>query len=154
MEKKATILVTLLAAFLCIASLSAVASAQCDHNVTVSEVLCQQATTAGWFYNETHGNWNPYEVVYTPLFHIDVDGEDYYGFCINYEVGIDAGNNFTASIYPAEPTCKNNSIAYILNNWIIDDGHCSNVSAGQSAVWYFWYIDEGFCSLENPQYNH
>jgi uncharacterized repeat protein (TIGR01451 family) len=42
-----------------------------------------------------------------------------------------------------------------LNNWIIDRDHCDNVSAGQSAVWYFWYIDEGFCSSGTPlQYNH
>jgi len=125
--------------------------------VTVLDVLCTGDTTAGWFYSETNGSWDPYDnSVPTPLFHLmdNTVEEDYYGFCINYEVGIDKGDNFMASVYTAKPTCKNNSIAYILNNWIIDKDHCTNVSAGQSAVWYFWYINDTFCGLFEPQYNH
>ncbi|MCK4732384.1 MAG: carboxypeptidase regulatory-like domain-containing protein, partial [Methanophagales archaeon] len=45
-------------------------------------------------------------------------------------------------------------IAYILNNWIIDCAHRDNVSAGQSAVWYFVYINEIFCRDGTPEYNH
>jgi uncharacterized repeat protein (TIGR01451 family) len=84
----------------------------------------------------------------------NTEGEDYYGFCINYTAPINVSNTFNASVYTAEPTCKNNSIAYILNNWTINCDNCANVSAGQSAVWYFTYINESFCGLGTPQYNH
>ena len=30
----------------------------------------------------------------------------------------------------------------------------SNVSAAQSAIWYFWYLNDTFCSLGAPSYNH
>jgi len=165
MIRKTAILVALLATFLCIASLSPFASAKppCDHNVTVVGLHCEGSTTEGWFYNETGWNYsaycgcaNPGYHDHTPLFHLrdNTVGEDYYGFCINYTVPINASDIFNASIYTAAPTCKNNSIAYILNNWTIDIGHCDNVSAGQSAVWYFWYIDEPFCRGGEAEYNH
>ena len=154
MKNKTMILITLLAIFLCIASFSSV-SAQplCDHNVTVLETCCNETMTEGWFYNGT--GWN-YSAVYTPLLHLmdNTDETDYYGFCINYTLPINETDTFNASVYVAEPTCKNNSIAYILNNWTIDCNNCSNVSAGQSAVWYFWYINDTFCGLGTPQYNH
>ncbi|MBE9573284.1 MAG: DUF11 domain-containing protein, partial [Proteobacteria bacterium] len=156
-RKTAILVVALLATFLCIASLSPFASAlpPCDHNVTVIDLFCIGAgdTTTGWFYNET--GWHP-ATDHTPLFHLrdNTDGEDYYGFCINYTVPIGEGDVFNASIDTAEPTCKNNSIAYILNNWTIDGAHCANVCAGQSAVWYFSYIYEPFCNLGDPKYNH
>ena len=158
MIRKTATVVALLAALLCITSLSSVASAQpCDHNVTVLDICCNTTQTFGWFYNETSGKWNYSSTEhpdYTPLFHLDVDGNKYYAYCINYEVPLRVGDTFNASKYIAEPTCKNNSIAYILNNWTIDCDHCDNVSAGQSAVWYFWYINETFCSLGTPRYNH
>jgi len=165
-KEKTAIVVAILATFLCIASLSPFASAQppCDHNVTVDDVCCydpgnDRYQTYGWFYNETTGNWNysspdPDED-WTLLFHLDVDyGDKYWAYCINYTAPLWIGDTFNASIYPVEPTCKNNSIAYILNNWIIDCDNCDNVSAGQSAVWYFWYIDEPFCSGGEAKYNH
>jgi len=156
MVRKTATVVALLAALLCIASLSSVASAQpCDHNMTIDSACCTNTTTEGWFYNVTNASWD-YITRYTPLFHIidNTIGEGYYGFCINLTVPVSPGQTFNASKYTAEPTCRNNSIAYILNNWTIDCAHCDNVSAGQSAVWYFWYINETFCSLGAPQYNH
>ena len=154
-RKTAILIAALLAAILYIASFSSVASVQppCDWNVSVLSVCCDTTQTFGWFYNETTG-WNYSVNDYTPLFYLDVDGDKYYAYCINYEVPLSVGDTFNASKYTAEPTCKNNSIAYILNNWTIDCAHCANVSAGQSAVWYFWYINETFCSLGTPQYNH
>ncbi len=125
----------------------------CDRNVSVLDVCCDTTQTWGWFYNETT-KWVYSTADYTPLFKLSVDGDNYYAYCVNYEVSLTPGNTFNASIYTAEPTCKNNSIAYILNNWTIDCPHCTNVSAGQSAVWYFAYIDDIFCSLGTPQYNH
>jgi uncharacterized repeat protein (TIGR01451 family) len=125
----------------------------CDHNVNVLDVCCENTQTWGWFYNETT-KWVYSTADYTPLFHLNVDGEDYYAYCINYEAPLTPGDTFNASIYAAEPTCKNNSIAYILNNWTIDCTHCDNVSAGQSAVWYFTYIKEIFCRGGTPEYNH
>ncbi|MCK4527692.1 DUF11 domain-containing protein [candidate division WOR-3 bacterium] len=137
-----------------------VASAQpCDHNVTVEDTCCLSSQTYGWFYNETTGNWNysspsPHED-WTFLFYLDVDyGDKYWAYCINYTAPLWTGDTFNASIYNAEPTCKNNSIAHILNNWTYSCAHCENVSASQSAIWYFWYINESFCRLDNPQYNH
>jgi len=158
MIRKTATVVALLAALLCIASLSSVASAQpCDHNMTIDSACCTGATTTteGWFYNVTNTSWD-YITRRTPLFHImdNTIGEDYYGFCINLTVPVSPPQTFNASVYIAEPTCKNNSIAYILNNWTIDCDHCYNVSAGQSAVWYFWYINETFCRLGTPRYNH
>jgi uncharacterized repeat protein (TIGR01451 family) len=162
-RKTAIFVAALLAAFLCIALLSPFASAQpCDHNVTVLTHCCGHTTTEGWFYNVTGWHYSPYCAVcganhdHTPLFHLNdnTDEEDYYGFCINYTVPIDENDVFNASICTAEPTCKNNSIAYILNNWTIDCDHCANVSAGQSAVWYFTYIDESFCRDGMPTYDH
>ena len=153
MIRKTAAVVALLAALLCIASLSSVASAQpCDHYVNVSKFYCNE-TTAGWFYDGT--NWSYYDNnVSTYLFQLTVDGDTYNALCINFTVLIHEGDKFNASKYTAEPTCKNNSIAYILNNWTIDPYHCANVSAGQSAIWYFWYINETFCRLGTPQYNH
>jgi len=152
MRKTATV-VALLAALLCITSLSSVASAQpCDHNVEVLELYCGGKTTAGWFYDGT--SWGYYDDLPTYLFQLMVDGDTYNALCINLTAYLRKGDTFNASKYTAEPTCKNNSIAYILNNWTIDPYHCDNVSAGQSAVWYFWYINETFCSLGTPQYNH
>ena len=156
MIKKTATVLALLAALLCIASLSSVATAQpCDHNMTIDSACCPGVTTEGWFYNVTNTSWD-YITRHTPLFHIidNTIGDDYYGFCINLEVPVTPPQTFNASVYTAEPTCKNNSIAYILNNWTIDCDHCDNVSAGQSAVWYFWYINETFCSIGTPRYNH
>ena len=153
MIRKTSTVVALLAALLCIASLSSIASAQppCDHHVNVLKFYCDE-TTAGWFYNGT--SWSYYDNVSTYLFQLTVDGDTYNALCINFTVYISEGDKFNASKYTAEPTCKNNSIAYILNNWTIDPDHCDNVSAGQSAVWYFWYINETFCRLGTPRYNH
>ena len=153
MIRKTATVVALLAALLCIASLSSIASAQppCDHHVNVLKFYCDE-TTAGWFYNGT--SWSYYDNVSTYLFQLTVDGDTYNALCINFTVYISEGDKFNASKYTAEPTCKNNSIAYILNNWTIDPDHCDNVSAGQSAVWYFWYINETFCRLGTPRYNH
>lgn len=133
-----------------------VASADCDRNVTVLDVCCEGTQTWGWFYNYTNATpeWEYTTDDRTPLFNLSVDGVQHYGFCINYLVPLAPGNTFNASIYTAEPTCKNNSIAHILNNWTIDCGNCANVSAGQSAVWYFWYINGTFCNLSSPSYNH
>ena len=41
-----------------------------------------------------------------------------------------------------------------MNNWTIDCDHLSNVSAAQSAIWYFWYLNDTFCSRDTPKYNH
>jgi len=158
-KEKTAIVVVILATFLCIASLSPFASAQCDHNVTVDGVCCGSNQTFGWFYNETGWSYSSTDHPdYTSLFILSVvppaGGDEYNAYCINYEVPLMPGDTFNASIYVAEPTCKNNSIAYILNNWIIDCGNCDNVSAGQSAVWYFWYIYEPFCSGGEAKYNH
>ena len=151
LRKTATVL-ALLAALLGIASLSSAASAQCDHHVEVLKLYCGGRTTAGWFYNGT--SWGYYDNLPTYLFQLKVDEDTYNALCINLTVYLRERDTFNASKYTAEPTCKNNSIAYILNNWIIDPNHCDNVSAGQSAVWYFWYINETFCRLGTPQYNH
>lgn len=150
-RKTAILVVALLAAFLCTASLSPVALAQCDRTVIVSNYCCYQEH-AGWFYSVTGWEYTPNKPM--ALFDLSVDGVHHYGFCINYTVYIDKGNTFNASIYTATPTCKNNSIAYLLNNWIIDCTHCDNVSAGQSAVWYFTYINETFCGGGLPRYNN
>jgi hypothetical protein len=77
--------------------------------VTVLEVLCTGDTTAGWFYNTTTG-WVYSTTDYTPLLHLQVDTEDFWGYCVNYEVPVHTSDVFNASIYTAEPTCKNNSI--------------------------------------------
>ena len=140
---------------LLLAVTTVVASAQCDYNVTVLGVCCDATQTEGWFYNDTTG-WDYFTAaeVRTPLFNLSVDGDEYYAYCINFEVFIRKGDNFNASIYAAEPTCKNNSIAYILNNWTHSCSACDNVSAAQSAIWYFWYLNDTFCSLGSPKYNH
>ena len=152
MTRKTATVVALLAALLCIASLSSAASARCDHYVEVLSVCCGPYTTAGWFYNGTSWSYYSGADARTVLFQLRIDGDEYNAFCINFTGPIDVGDTFNASKYTAEPTCKNNSIAYILNNWTIDCTHCDNVSAGQSAVWYFWYINETFCRLGTPQY--
>ena len=143
-----------------------VASAQCDHNLTVLDVCCDMSCsyyTNGWFYNETSGNWNytdnpPYGGDCTVLFHLqdDTDGEDYYAYCTNYTVPLRLDDKFNASIYTAKTSCKNNSRAYILNNWTRDcSSDCDNISAAQSAIWFFSYIDENFClGGTTPTYNH
>ena len=151
---------------LLLAATTFVASADCEHNVSVTGWCCDDVTydTAGWFYNETTPgweNWNPAGLgsVGIALFQLNVSGDAYNAYCINFEVLINIGDIYNASKYTATPSCKNNSIAYILNNWTHACApHCANVSAGQSAVWYFWYINDtvpnGFCSLGDPKYNH
>jgi hypothetical protein len=135
-----------------------VASAQppCDHAVSVGSWCCYANTTAGWFYNTTNASWDYKSAQNAPLFNITIDGYVFNAYCIDYETFLIPGDNFNASIYPAEPSCKNNSIGHILNNWTqscnITD--CENVSAAQSAIWYFWYINDTFCSRGAPQYNH
>ena len=128
----------------------------CDHNVEVLDTCCNTGTTEGWFYNGT--GWQPSDPEhpdYTPLFNLSVDGDEYWAYCTNYTVPLNKSDTFNASIYRAEPSCKNNSIAHILNNWTHSCTDCVNVSAGQSAIWYFTYInDTGFCSLGMPLYNH
>ena len=159
-RKTAILVVVLLATFLCIVSLSLVSAQPCDYNVTVlGDTCCLTNETWGWFYNET--GWNYSSAVhpdYTYLFHLRVvDDEDisYWAYCINYTAPLYMGDTFNTSIYSVAPTCKNNSIAYILNNWTYSCAHCENVSAGQSAIWYFWYINESFClSDTTPTYNH
>ena len=135
-----------------------VASAQpqppCDRNVSVEDVCCAEVgnTTEGWFYHS--GSWWPSKPN-TRLFNLTIDGGVFDAYCINILKGLTSGYTFNASIYPAAPTCKNNSIAYILNNWTHSCAHCTNVSAAQSAIWYFRYInDTGFCILGEPKYNH
>ena len=135
-----------------------VASAQpqppCDHNVSVESICCDANTTEGWFYYDAYDMWAPIDH-WTYLFNLSVDGWVFDAYCINFIKGLGPEDTFNASIYPAEPSCKNNSIAYILDNWTHNCLNCTNVSAAQSAIWYFWYInDTGFCSLGEPQYNH
>jgi fimbrial isopeptide formation D2 family protein len=132
-----------------------VASAGCDHNVTLISTWCNSTTTAGWFYNGTA--WNYSASTHTPLFNLsdNTEGANYSGFCINYTVDIFEGDTFNASIYIAEPTCRNNSIAYLLNHWDIFNGsNCDNISAGQSAIWYFSYLNETFCGNGTALYNN
>lgn len=143
-----------------------VASAQCNHNLTVLGVCCDDDClhkTWGWFYNETSGNWNytdPAHPDCTVLFHLqdNTDGEDYYAYCTNYTVPLGLNDKFNASIYTAETSCKNNSRAHILNNWTYDcNNDCDNISAAQSAIWFFSYINESFClgvGGTTPTYNH
>ncbi|MEA2075429.1 MAG: hypothetical protein U9O85_06810, partial [Euryarchaeota archaeon] len=137
-----------------------VASADCEWNVTLEDYCCL-SQTEGWFYNAT-SNWN-YSSHYTALLQLNISGPniseaEFDGYCIALGIDIRIGDNFNASIYPAEPTCKNNSIAYILDNWTQScaASDCHNVSAAQSAIWYFWYIEEDVCSLkpEPLPYNH
>lgn len=158
-----TAIVAVLAALLCLASLSPLTLAQppCDHQVLVYDVCCDEPDggryTLGWFYNGTdwvYSKPSP-DRDWTYLFGLEVDGVEYYGYCINYTAPLELGDEFNASIYSAEPSCKNNSIAYILNNWTHVCGNCDIVSAAQSAIWYFWYINESLCGtgsagLPNP----
>jgi len=136
---------------LLLAVTTAVASAECEWNVTVEDVCCVNPTE-GWFYEDT--SWD-YSSHLTPLFQLNVSGDKFdAAYCIAIGIPIREGDNFNASIYAAEPTCKNNSIAYILDNWTIDCDHCPNVSAAQSAIWYFWYLNDTFCRLGSPKYNN
>ncbi len=132
-----------------------VASAQppCDHNVNVANTCCEN-TTEGWFYRGAVLGWKHLTAQPTALFVLSIDGDEFDAYCINLQKPLDLGDTFNASIYPAGPTCKNNSIAYILNNWTHSCAHCDNVSVAQSAIWYFWYINDTFCSIDEPEYNH
>ena len=132
-----------------------VASAQpCNHSVTVQGWCCENKTEA-WFYYES-GYWSPVTIQQgTALFNLSIDGELFDAYCINPEIVLKRNDTFNASIYQAEPSCGNNSIAYILNNWTQDCVDCNIINASQSAIWYFWFIDEPVCSLGEPaQYNH
>jgi uncharacterized repeat protein (TIGR01451 family) len=137
-----------------------VASAQPPcYNVEVLGACCDTNCpwkTWGWFYNETAtpADWEYSIKDCTVLFNLSVDGDEYWAYCTNYTVPLYTGDKFNASIYTAEPTCKNNSIAHILNNWTHTCSDCANVSAGQSAIWYFAYINDTFCSGGAPEYNH
>ena len=114
MIRKTAILAVLLVTFLCIASLSPFASAQppCDHNVTVNSVICDEDQIEGWFHNAT--GWY-YVSRYTPLFNLTIipDGRTYDAFCHDLDKPLATYNTFNASIYLAEPNCRNNSIAHI-----------------------------------------
>jgi len=131
-----------------------VASAQpqppCDRNVSCESVCCKGNNTEGWFYYPSWGYAKPS----TNLFDLTIDGGKFDAYCINLQMVLDSGDTYNASIYLAAPSCKNNSIAYILNNWTQSCAHCTNVSAAQSAIWYFQYINDTFCRLVEPQYNH
>ena len=120
--------------------------------MTVEDACCL-IKTEGWFYNTTTSNWS-YRLLPAALIQLNISGDEFDAYCINPEKPIDIGYTFNASIYAAEPTCKNNSIAHILNNWTHSCDHCSNVSAAQSAIWYFWYLNDSFCSRDTPKYNH
>ena len=137
-----------------------VVSAQppCDHNVTVKDLCCEDNRTDGWYYYITPAwEWR-HETPNTRLFNLTIIGADggvFDAYCINPQIPIILNDTFNASLYRAEPSCKNNSIAYILNNWTHSCDHCENVSAAQSAIWYFWFMEESVCSLGEPaQYNH
>lgn len=134
----------------------AVASAECDWNVTV-DWCCNDSFTVGWFYNTTTESWQelggPY-LAPTAWFILNISGEPFYGYCKDKDIEVGRGDIFTATISPAEPSCKNNSFAYILNTWTQSCEHCVNVSAAQSALWYFWYSDDTACRGATPHYNH
>jgi len=132
-----------------------VVSAQppCNRSVSVESICCPDNVTEGWFYYNIPGVW-AYPTLNTVLFNLSIDGERFDAYCINIEKPLTSGDTFNASIYPAAPSCKNNSIGYILNNWTHSCDHCDNVSAAQSAIWYFWYLNDTFCSLGDPKYNH
>ncbi len=148
--------------FLLLLATTVVASAQpCNWNVNVLDVCCDSSitdppyTTAGWYYNATADDWEYYSgaSARTVLFHLQVDGGVYWSYCLNFTAPIDIDDKFMASIYSVEPSCKNNSIAYTLNTWPPSCLDCTNVSAAQSAMWYFFYIDENFCIGSEPKYN-
>ena len=142
--------------FLLLLATTAVASADCEWNVTV-EGYCYGSPyqSEGWLYNTSTSNWS-YGTQPTSLIQLKINGDEFDSYCIDPETLIDTGYTFNASIYAAEPTCKNNSIAYILDNWTHScaASDLPNVSAAQSAVWYFWYLNDTFCSLGSPKYNH
>ena len=99
MIRKTATVVALLAALLCIASLSSAASAQCDHYVEVLSVCCDSTTpppyaTAGWFYNGTSWSYYSGADARTVLFQLRIDGDEYNAFCINFTGPIDVGDTF------------------------------------------------------------
>jgi hypothetical protein len=132
-----------------------VASAECEWNVTV-DWCCDDNYTAGWFYNTTIENWTyaSLDDAATVWFILNISGEPFYGYCKDKDIVVGRFYTFNATIIPAEPSCKNNSIAYILNTWPQSCAHCENVSAAQSALWYFWYSEDTACRLATPHYNH
>ncbi len=133
-----------------------VASAACEWNVTV-DWCCDGHYTAGWFYDTTTGNWT-YAIgpidAQTVWFILNISGDRFYGYCKDFDIVVARNDTFNATIVPAEPSCKNNSIAYILNTWTLSCEHCENVSAAQSALWYFWYSDDTACRSATPHYDH
>jgi len=141
---------------LLLAVTTAVASAECEWNVTVEDYCYgTPPQTEGWLYNTATSSWT-YGTQATALIQLNINGDEFDSYCIDPETLIDIGYTFNASIYAAEPSCKNNSIAYILDNWTHScaGSDLPNVSAAQSAVWYFWYLNDTFCSIGEPKYNH
>lgn len=125
----------------------------CETDVAVEDICCIK-TTSAWYFNTSKNSWEYDEKVYTVLFKLNVDGVEYDAYCVDYEVPLKPGDTFEASIYRAQSSCKNNSIAYILNNWPPSCSDCSTISAAQAAIWYLWFINDSFCSLGKPEYQH
>jgi hypothetical protein len=133
-----------------------VASAECEWNVTV-DWCCEESYTAGWFYDAATESWTyaigPWDAL-AAWYIFNINGERYYGYCKDFDISVAHNDTFNATIISAEPSCTNNSIAYLLNTWTQSCAHCANVSAAQSALWYFWYNEDTSCRLATPRYNH
>ncbi|HDS45798.1 MAG TPA: hypothetical protein ENN68_06890 [Methanomicrobia archaeon] len=133
-----------------------IAAAECEWNVTV-DWCCNGSYSAGWFYNTTDENWTyaigPWDAA-AVWFRLNISGEPFYGYCKDFDINVTRNASFNATIIPAEPSCKNNSFAYVLNTWTQSCADCENVSAGQAAFWYFWYSDAASCRTGIPFYNH
>jgi len=155
MSKKAVIMGLMMAVMMVI--VAGVAMAQfCNNEISIPSV-CPGGTppsTSGWLYDTLNLTYD-YQIRPTVLFTLLINGTDSYSsLCADPYTPVTSGITFNATIYSATPTCNNASIAYILNNWTIDCAHVDNISAAQSAVWYFVFLNDSVCTSGNPQYNH
>ncbi|RLI81795.1 MAG: hypothetical protein DRP01_10575, partial [Archaeoglobales archaeon] len=123
-----------LGALIALVSVIPTALAECEHHIIIEDACCTNYETYGWLYNISTGQWEyiPHDDVhrYTWLFNLSINQTYYYNaLCTDIYTPVNIGDEYNASIYKAVPSCRNNSIAYILNNWILSCNDCENVSA-------------------------